>query len=244
MIQAGRDGVCLFGYMCSAADKNDIVALSKTVLGQRAGFNPHDPEDWAKFEKCLAILEAPDPESNLPDHNGRRIIPLKDIPEIKGNRGWFIVNRKYYTMLQAKEDQREQARIRKQRQRLRERLETEGKPTEEIEKEVLLWEQSLTNVSHPGHAMSQQSRHIDIDVDLHKRLEAKICENCQKPFVALEKYFTKCPSCFKSQKGNHLAQPPTQSKYKTCPYCGYTANYVIVNHKLKGCNSCKPEEID
>ena len=239
MVQGGRDAVSLFAYMCAAADKHGYVRVSKTILGQRAGFNHHDAEDWAKFSECLAILEEPDPESNIPDHNGRRVLPLKDMPEEEERRGWLIVNYKLYLYKASSQDKQIKARIRKERYKIRERLRLAGSSTEDIEAAVALFNQSLDASGTPRNALERTERHIDVDIDIDKRLK-KPCEACSKEFTPLEKWFTKCPTCFKSKEETVRPYPTKKCPNPTCTIESHTQ---YINNKLKGCNYCKPDLI-
>ncbi len=63
----------------------------------------------------------------------------------------------------------------------------------------------------------------------------------KKEFKPLEKWFTKCPQCFKGLKGSPLAQLPV----KPCPNpnCTISSYTQFINQKLKGCNYCMPDKI-
>jgi hypothetical protein len=239
MGQGGRDAVSLFAYMCAAADKHGYLRIAKTILGQRAGFNQHDPEDWAKFKECLTILEEPDPESNIPDHNGRRVRPLKDIPEEPDRRGWLIVNYKLYLYKASAEDKQLNARIRKERYKIRESMRLAGSSKDAIEQAIVLFNQSLDAGGTPRNALERTERHIDIDIDINKRLK-KPCEACSKDFMPLEKWFTKCPACFKSEK--EIVRPHPIKKCPN-PACTIESHTQYTNTRLQGCNYCKPDLI-
>lgn len=58
---------------------------------------------------AIAILEAPDPDSSNPDHEGRRI------ERVPG--GWMILNAKFYDDIARREQEREQTRLRVERHR-------------------------------------------------------------------------------------------------------------------------------
>ncbi len=122
MAEGGHIAIYTFITMIVWADKDGLLTLSPKMLGKRMGLPDTDLLDrldffldddyqiddlyakhiWKEFYKAISLLEAPDPDSNLPEMNGRRIIPLKEMSEIELNRGWLIVNYKYYRDLGGK----------------------------------------------------------------------------------------------------------------------------------------------
>lgn len=106
MDTGGPLGVYVFSAMIVLCDQNGIIKISKESLFEKLKvYMLFDDQDKAEeqFDSIIYLLEAPDKHSNLPDHEGRRIIPLSKIPEIVGDRGWWIVNHSFYTKECSKE---------------------------------------------------------------------------------------------------------------------------------------------
>lgn len=84
------------------------------------------------IKEAIEVLEAPDPESNTPDDDGRRIIRLGNG---KG-RGWKVINKAKYYSLHITEKDREKARLKKREQREAKREKTTPIPAEETAPEM------------------------------------------------------------------------------------------------------------
>lgn len=116
MADGGFMAVYTFQTMIVLADKEGYVTLSPIMLGKRMGLPDPVNKDmftknlWNTFYESIKLLESPDPESNIPDCDGRRIIPLKEISEKKENRGWYIVNYIYYKEKKSPSDRAEYMR--------------------------------------------------------------------------------------------------------------------------------------
>ncbi|MDH5219072.1 MAG: hypothetical protein OEX19_15320 [Gammaproteobacteria bacterium] len=83
--------------MVALADKDGIVDIAPKALFRRLGFREYDSKiTFDDFMVAIHYLEAEDPESRSSVESGRRIIPISEIDEIDGNRGWYIVNYEYY----------------------------------------------------------------------------------------------------------------------------------------------------
>jgi len=127
-----------FQQLIVLADRDGNVYHSLNGLARKTSI-PHEI-----LKPGIDNLLLPDPESQSPKENGRRI---KKLPVEEGGRqphGWAIVNYSYYRDLGSKYESKEKARLRKQRQRQRD---SESR--------------SVTD----GHASSRMSRHTDTDTD-------------------------------------------------------------------------------
>ena len=83
----------IFMSMITLADKDGIVDFAPNALYRHLGFKTYDSKvTLDDFQEALVYLESPDPESNSPNEDGKRIIPLREIDQVKGNRGWLVVN--------------------------------------------------------------------------------------------------------------------------------------------------------
>ncbi|MCZ6504349.1 MAG: hypothetical protein O6945_17770 [Gammaproteobacteria bacterium] len=130
-----------FQQMIVLCDADGTVDMTPHSIARRTGI------PIEHIEAGLKILEAPDPYSRTPDQEGRRIERLDD----HRPWGWSIINHAYYRALKDAGTKRENNRIRKQRQREREKAagECHGK--------------SVTNCDRcDSHA---KSRHTDTDTD-------------------------------------------------------------------------------
>jgi len=93
--------------LLALADKNGEVQASIPGLANLANVSIPD------CEEALAALSAPDEYSRTPDNEGRRIQAI--------NGGWELLNHGTYRDKATDADRREQARLRKQRQRDRQK---------------------------------------------------------------------------------------------------------------------------
>jgi hypothetical protein len=105
--------------LITLADKEGNVEITPKALFTRIGFrNDGDDISYERFEEALRYLQQEDKDSNLPNEEGRRIIPLSKIPDHDGNRGFRVVNYEYYRDKGGSLDQRrKQDAERKRRQR-------------------------------------------------------------------------------------------------------------------------------
>lgn len=93
--------------LLALADKNGEVQASIPGLANLANVSVAD------CKEAIAALSAPDEYSRTPDNEGRRIQAI--------NGGWELLNYRAYRDKATDADRREQARLRKQRQRAREK---------------------------------------------------------------------------------------------------------------------------
>lgn len=115
-LQSECDGMALFVFMSMIvlADEAGFVRIDPDALYKRMGL-PSGEGSFMTFQNFLAAiaaLEKPDPSSNLPDHGGRRLIPLSEVTEGAENRGWWIVNYEYYRKKGSRIEKQEQTRLR------------------------------------------------------------------------------------------------------------------------------------
>lgn len=96
----------IFMSMVTVADKDGLVSIAPKALYRRLGFREYESKvSFTEFEQALQYLQSRDGESNSPAHNGRRIVPLSEIEEVEGNRGWLIVNYMEYRKKGSREEQ-------------------------------------------------------------------------------------------------------------------------------------------
>ena len=85
-----------------------------------------------EINRAIAILEAPDPDSRDPDHEGRRLARI----DTHRDWGWIILNWDKYEGIRTNSDERENARERKRRQRDRAKETPPQTPPEEQREET------------------------------------------------------------------------------------------------------------
>lgn len=87
--------------MLAHADSAGWVDIHPKAIAEEVGLTVE------QVRAAIAELEAPDPESRSPEHEGRRIILLDE----HRNWGWKIVNHGKYRSIRDEADRREQNRI-------------------------------------------------------------------------------------------------------------------------------------
>lgn len=109
----GGDTVYVFISMIVLSDAEGFLREHASAFANRIG------KDLVAVQQAIRHLEAPDAESSSPDHDGKRIVSLRELTGGEENRGWLVVNKKKYKFLASKEDQREATkhRVRKHRYR-------------------------------------------------------------------------------------------------------------------------------
>jgi len=100
--------------LCSDADGN--VLMTKTAISNRIRASM-DEVNWGICE-----LEKPDPLSNTPEYDGRRIIPLEG-----HGYGWKIVNFEHYRDMKSERQRREETANRVRIHREKKKLESSEK---------------------------------------------------------------------------------------------------------------------
>lgn len=143
----------IFMSMCALADRNGIVAVAGRSLYSKLGLDIGIVKaSIEEFEAGLEFLCAPDPDSQSPEMEGRRIVRLRDMPEMESNRGYYVVNYQQYAQKVDLDKKRAQDAERARRYRARKKKEAEGLDSTTTSRDVT-----------PDHVTS---RHIDIDIDV------------------------------------------------------------------------------
>ena len=139
----------VFMSMIVLADKDGIVDVAPKALYRRLGFREYDNKiSYSDFEAALAYLQEPDDESRSSVEDGRRLIPLAELPDVPGNRGYLIVNYPYYRDRAGREDRAQQSTIRTRRWRERKNTNKNNDETQ-------------------GDALGRVGRHTDTDTDIN-----------------------------------------------------------------------------
>lgn len=97
LMAEGGDVPYIFMCMVTLANSDDVVDYAISAFATRIN------KPLEVVEHAIERLSRPDLESRSQEHDGRRIIPLKDIAEVESNRGWFVVNREEYIEMVKKE---------------------------------------------------------------------------------------------------------------------------------------------
>jgi len=104
MFNMGWQSVYVFSSMIVIADKYGIVRTDPRALYRLIGMEADQKVDFKNFMEFIAELEQPDQASNIPECEGKRIIPLSELDDIDGDRGWLIINYDYYLNKGSKND--------------------------------------------------------------------------------------------------------------------------------------------
>lgn len=88
----------VFMMMLAVADPSGVVVGTDVAISRRLNI------PLQEFRNCLEILSKPDPESNSPKHEGRRIV------QSDTERGYLIVNYSTYRGIKDEQDRREYMR--------------------------------------------------------------------------------------------------------------------------------------
>jgi hypothetical protein len=88
----------VFMMMLAIADRDGYVASTPKAAAARLNI------DQDAFDQAIQTLMAPDPNSNFPDHEGRRLVPSDR------GRGWLIVTYKHYSDIRNEEHKRQYMR--------------------------------------------------------------------------------------------------------------------------------------
>lgn len=124
-----------FQQMIILCDADGIIDMTADAISNRTGI----PLEYIKAG--IEILESTDENSRTPDLEGRRIILIDE----HRSWGWYVVNHSKYKQLVDANTVRQQNRVRKQRQREKEKL-----------------SHDVTG----GHACHAMSRHTDTYTDI------------------------------------------------------------------------------
>ena len=151
----------IFMSMVVLADKFGVVDVAPKALYRRLGFSDFDSKiAYEEFLAALGYLQEEDPSSRSSKEAGRRIIPISQLDDVEGNRGFVIVNYEHYRDKGGSiEQRRAQDAERKRRQRRRQNKDLDEK-------------QAKCHVTvTDGHGMSAHTD-IDTDTDINNSLSA------------------------------------------------------------------------
>jgi hypothetical protein len=139
-LRGNSRGILVFTNLLAHCDEDGIVDIHPRAIADEVGLTVDE------VRATLLELEAPDPESRTPTHDGRRILRMDD----HRDWGWVIVNHAKYQAIRNREDRREQNRLSQQRSRERRSADSQ---------------QASASVSK-GQPGSAESAHVDVDVDV------------------------------------------------------------------------------
>ena len=124
----------VFMCMVTLSDKDGNLPVDPRVLYRQIGCDTGERVSLEAFMEAVEFLSSEDRGSNLATHSGRRIIPLAEVDDHEGNRGFLVVNKAHYRDKDSIEQRRENDAERKRRQRAKEKAaqadEQEAKPDE------------------------------------------------------------------------------------------------------------------
>ena len=109
MMGAGAHVFAVWGYAIANSSRNHVVDLNPRHLAALIGFTE------AEAEAAIAFLCSPDPKSQSPLHEGRRLLH-------EGGFMYTLVNGAHYQAIRNEADRREYLRIKKRESRERIRL--------------------------------------------------------------------------------------------------------------------------
>lgn len=149
--------------MVALADKDGLVQVAPLALYRKLSLADGAIEiTFEQFTKALTYLESPDPESRSPAQEGKRIIPLSQVDEIEGNRGWLIVNYERHLKKASKSEPRGASTARVQRYRERQK---------EAENDIQRNQSLSENETGCNGDETRGNGHIDVDVDVDKKIK-------------------------------------------------------------------------
>jgi len=111
MADGGSDAVYLMMSLVVLKDSDGAVNIDRRVLAKRLDLS------LRRFDAAMAVLLAPDPDSNLPAMDGRRVCLLSGVPHVENNRGYYVINHEHYRDKGGHDDKRNKAAQRQQRYR-------------------------------------------------------------------------------------------------------------------------------
>jgi hypothetical protein len=138
----------IFMSMLAIADKDGYVEIAPKVLYSKIGFRGYDNKiTYEDFDAALGYLSNPDDYSKSTDFDGRRIIPVSELPDVEGARGWWIVNYTKYRDRASREDRASQSTERSKQWRERKKGNKNNEGTQRD-------------------ALGRTGRHTDVDKDI------------------------------------------------------------------------------
>jgi hypothetical protein len=90
-----------FQQLIALADRKGIVDMTPEAISRRTTI------PLEIIETGIAALEAPDPDSRSPDHDGRRIVRLAE----HRSWGWQLVNYEHYRAIRSADERREYMKL-------------------------------------------------------------------------------------------------------------------------------------
>jgi len=111
MADGGSDAVYVFMCLIVLKNQDGIIEFDGRRLAKYIDLSQE------RFDAAIGVLMAPDPVSNLPAMEGRRIVAARDIDWHDGNRGYYVVNHEHYREKGGAVDQRAKGAERQQRWR-------------------------------------------------------------------------------------------------------------------------------
>ena len=106
-LRGNAHGLLVFTNMLAHCDARGHVDIHPRMIAEEVGLSVE------QVRAALDYLEAPDPESRSPEHEGRRIVRLDE----HRAWGWIVVNYAKYRAIRNEEDRREQNRLAQERWR-------------------------------------------------------------------------------------------------------------------------------
>ena len=212
----------IFMSMISIADKDGIINVAPKSLWRRLGFREWDSKiQYTDFLKAIQYLESEDPESNTPDHNGKRIIPLSEIDELEDNRGWLIVNYKLYRQKATKMEPKGSSTDRVRRFRERQK-------NQELNSDETVMKRGETNCN--GHTDTDTDTDTDINnISLFAVNEYNtICTN-----------LSQCRKLTSKRKSHLIARIKENKKHQDPEFWSRYFEYINSNKFLSGENDRK-----
>jgi len=223
MMNEGWLGVyVMMSLVTLAEDEEGILRYDDRALYRLLGLE-NSETTFDHFLDVMVKLNEPDPLSNLRDQEGRRIIPLSDMDNIEGDRGYFIVNYAYYRRKGSREDRTEKATARKQRQREREKL---NKST------------MSRSVTHSSEKIAQAEAQADTDTEALKdtvptvQVEQSKIVHCPHEKI-IDLYHQLLPMCPRVRVWTNTRRRYLQARWKEYPDIGYFQTFFTKVSKSK-----------
>ena len=124
----------VFMCMVTLSDKDGILPVDPRVLYRQIGFDIGEQVSLEAFLEAVEFLSSEDRNSNLTAQSGRRIIPLSEVDDHPGNRGFLVVNKAHYRDKGSIEQRRQNDAERKRRQRAKEKAQAGAQGANELKR--------------------------------------------------------------------------------------------------------------
>jgi hypothetical protein len=122
----------VFMCMVTLSDKDGNLPVDPRVLYRQIGFDTGEQISREAFLEAIEFLSSEDRNSNLTAESGRRIIPLSELDDVEGNRGFRVVNKAHYRDKGSSEQQRENDAERQRKQRAKDKAERTDDQSESL----------------------------------------------------------------------------------------------------------------